>query len=67
MAGPQLITRRTAVYGSFLSPAGFVDGADQRQEDDPYSGGTWRKELAGYGFGLPLTRCNAAKSRGSIV
>ena len=25
-------------------------------EEDPYSGCTWRKELAGYGFGLPLTR-----------
>ena len=32
--------------------------ADHQEDDhdDPYSGSTWRKELAGYGFGLPLTR-----------
>ena len=27
----------------------------QEDDNDPYSG-SWRKELAGYGFGLPLTR-----------
>ena len=32
-------------------------------EEDPYSGCTWRKELAGYGFGLPLTRRERRESK----
>eukprot|EP00435_Cladocopium_sp_Y103_P034957 s2312_g9.t1 len=40
--------------------------ADHEEEDDPYSGGTWRKELAGYGFGLPLTRLHAQYFGGDV-
>ena len=35
-------------------------------EGDPYSGCTWRKELAGYGFGLPLTRLHAQYFGGDV-
>ena len=34
-----------------------------KDDADPYSGCSWRKELAGYGFGLPLTRHGNWKSR----
>lgn len=39
---------------------------DHEDEEDPYSGCTWRKELAGYGFGLPLTRLHAQYFGGDV-
>ncbi|CAJ1342572.1 unnamed protein product [Effrenium voratum] len=40
--------------------------ADNEDDADPYSGCSWRKELAGYGFGLPLTRLHAQYFGGDV-